>query len=108
MNWEAEESETFEAATSAEIPWPEFRFQFSMSQLFMVITGAALFLGLGTVVGGSEKIATFCGLAALAGLVVPALGLRPPSFVVFVWWMLLLVFVVLSLGTAILAAFSAG
>lgn len=108
MDWDAADSEVVEKESSSEIPWPEFRFQFSMSQLFMVITGAALFLGLGTAVGGAENIATVCGLAALAGLVVPALGLRPPSFVVFVWWMLLLVFVVLSLGTAIWTAFSAG
>jgi hypothetical protein len=108
MDWDAGDSNTVEKAHSTELPWPEFRFQISMSQLFMVTTGAALFLGLGRVVGGAEQIAAFCGLAALAGLVVPAFGLRPPSFVVFAWWMLLLVFVVLSLGTAIWTAFSAG
>jgi hypothetical protein len=74
----------------------------------MVITGAALLLGIGTAVGGIASIAPICGLAALAGLIIPALGLRPPEFVVFVWWMLLLVYVVLSLSTAIWTAFSAG
>jgi len=107
MDWDAAPEEVVEAGPPAPL-LPEFRFQFSMAKLFMVITGAALFLGIGTAVGGAEKIATFCGLAALAGLIIPAFGLRPPSFVVFIWWMLLLVFVVLSLGTAIWTAFSAG
>jgi hypothetical protein len=94
------------AASTAS--FPDFRFRFSMAQLFMVITGAALFLGIGSAVGGASSMATICGLAALAGLIIPALGLRPPEFVVFGWWMLLLVYVALSLGTAIWAAFSAG
>jgi hypothetical protein len=94
---------------NAPSPAPlDFRFRFSTSQLFMVITGAALLLGIGTAVGGIASIAPICGLAALAGLIIPALGLRPPEFVVFAWWMLLLVYVVLSLSTAIWTAFSAG
>lgn len=108
MDWDADEDGAATTAPTTATPLPEFRFQFSMSQLFAVTTGAALFLGLGMAVGGAERIATICGLAALAGLIVPAFGLRPPSFVVFIWWMLLLVFVVLSLGTAIWTAFSAG
>jgi hypothetical protein len=108
MDWDSDEDDVVTPATAATSTLPELRFQFSMAQLFAVTTGAALFLGIGTAVGGADKIAAVCGLAALAGLVIPAFGLRPPSFVVFIWWMLLLVFVVLSLGTAIWTAFSAG
>jgi len=107
MDWVKEDDDVSTTATEPS-PLPELRLQFSMAQLFAVITGAALFLGIGTAVGGPENVAALCGLAAIAGLIVPALGLRPPSFVVFIWWMLLLVFVVLSLGTAIWTAFSAG
>ena len=107
-DWQAEPIAGPAEVTAHSSPFPDFRFQFSMAQLFMVITGAALFLGLGAAVGGAASIATLCGLAALAGLIVPALGLRPPEFVVFVWWMLLLVFVVLSISTAIWTALTAG
>ncbi|MGD9649147.1 MAG: hypothetical protein AB7U73_25775 [Pirellulales bacterium] len=107
-DWEPEPIARPAEAAVPTISLPDFRFQFSMGQLFMVITAAALFLGIGTAVGGASNIATLCGLLALAGLIVPALGLRPPDFIVFAWWMVLLVYVVLSLSAAIWTAFSAG
>jgi len=81
----------------------EFRFQFSLSQLLVVITAAALLLGMAGAVGGAATVATVCGLAALAGLIVPAMGLEPPRIVVFGWWMLLVLYVALSLFSAIWA-----
>lgn len=109
QNWEDEPSITPPPETGIPAqPLFDFRFQFSMAQLFMVITGAAIFLGIGSAIGGASSVATLCGLAAFAGLIVPALGLRPPDFVVFVWWMLLAVYVVLSLSWAIWTAFTSG
>lgn len=107
-DWDVEPVTQLAEVAASSAPLADFRFQFSMAQLFMVITGAALFLGVGTAVGGPSSIATFCGLLALAGLIVPALGLRPPEFVVFAWWMLLTVYVVLSLSAAIWTALAAG
>jgi hypothetical protein len=106
--WEAEPVAGPAEVAPPSSPLADFRFQFSMSQLFMVTTGAALFLGLGMAIGELPKVATLCGFLAFAGLIVPALGLRPPAFVVFAWWMLLVVFVVLSLAAAIWTAFTAG
>ncbi|MEX2092549.1 MAG: hypothetical protein WD971_07715 [Pirellulales bacterium] len=84
----------------------DFRFQFSLSQLLAVTTVAALLLGLGGAVGGASSLATVCGLIALAGLVVPVMGLEPPKIVVFGWWMLLVLYVALSFFSAIWASFA--
>jgi hypothetical protein len=108
-DWDEEPLATRPAeVASAPTPPREFHFQFSMSQMLAVITVAAVLLGLGGAIGGASSLATICGLAALAGLIVPALGLQPPDFVVFAWWMLLLLFVALSLFSAIWTAFTAG
>jgi Flp pilus assembly protein TadB len=87
------------------VPARQFQFQFSLQQLFLAITGAAVLLGLITALGGASNAATLCGLVALAGLAVPALGYRPPEIVVFGWWALLVLYVVLSVLAAMWAGF---
>lgn len=82
-------------------PASAFRWQFSLGQLFAVTTVVALLLGVVSFAGGTATIATLCGLAALAGFVVVALGYEPPEIVVFGWWMLLALYVVLSVFAAI-------
>jgi hypothetical protein len=74
----------------------DFRFQFSLSQLLIAFTVAAVLLGFGAAFAGASSLATICILVVLAGLIVPAMGLRPPDVVVFGWWMLLALYVGLS------------
>lgn len=78
-----------------------FRFQFSLSQMLVVMTVAAVLLGLGAAIGGMAGLATICGLLALAGLLIPMLGFHPPDVVVFAWWTVLAMYVVLSLSAAL-------
>jgi Flp pilus assembly protein TadB len=85
------------------VPARQFQFRFSLLQLLLAVTGAAVLLGLVTMLGGAANAATLCGLVALAGLAVPALGYRPPEIVVFGWWALLALYVVLSLLAAVWA-----
>jgi hypothetical protein len=85
-----------------------FRWQFSLAQMLVVITIAAVLLGLGSAIGGMAGLATICGLVALAGLIVPVFGLNPPEVVVFGWWLVLALYVVLSLSAAIWAGLAAG
>jgi hypothetical protein len=89
-------------------PGRNFRLQFSLSQMFVVITVAAVVLGLGGAMGGMAGLATICGLVALAGLIVLVLGFNLPEVVVFGWWMMLALYVLLSLLSAIWASFAGG
>ena len=43
------------------------------------------------------------GVIALTGLLVHAFGWDPPEMVVFGWWMILVLYIVLSIGAAISA-----
>jgi hypothetical protein len=90
-----------EHAATPPAPVRQLRFQFSLQQLLLAITGAAVLLGLITMLGGATNAATLCGLVALAGLIVPAIGFRPPEILIFGWWMLLVLYVVLSLFAAV-------
>jgi hypothetical protein len=44
------------------------------------------------------------GMIALIGLVVHAIGWDPPEMVVLGWWIVLILYIVLSLGAALSAA----
>jgi lipopolysaccharide export LptBFGC system permease protein LptF len=74
----------------------EFRFQFSLRQLLMVLAVAAVVLGLVNFFGSPNAAATMLGVIALAGLVLHAVGVQPPQIVVLGWWLLLLLYVVLT------------
>jgi apolipoprotein N-acyltransferase len=78
-----------------------YRFQFSLSQFLITITCAALLFGFIQILGGPSNAATLCGFFALGGLVVHALGYEPPEVVAFVWWIMLLMYVGLSVFAAI-------
>jgi hypothetical protein len=73
----------------------EFQFRFSMQQLMATITAAAVIFGL-VHLGGAEYAATLLGLIALAGLAIHAFGYDPPDVVVLGWWLILLLYVILS------------
>jgi hypothetical protein len=96
------------AATDAE--WEEaisrepFRFRFSMAEMLMAMTTAAVVLGLAYLLGTPSNTATLLGFVALVGLVVHALGFEPPSIVVLGWWLILVLYVMLSIMAAVFPA----
>jgi Flp pilus assembly protein TadB len=96
--------DTTDQVAAHSVPARQFQFKFSLQQLLLAVTGAAVLLGLVTMLGGAANAAMLCGLLALAGLAVPALGYRPPEIVVFGWWALLVLYVVLSLLAAVWAS----
>jgi len=76
----------------------QFHFKFSLAQLLIVLTTAAVLLGLIRIFGGPGQLAVMCGMLALAGLVVNALGYEPHRMVVFGWWIMLVLYVVLGIS----------
>ncbi len=78
-----------------------FRFQFSLRQMLIITTAAAVSLGLVRVFGGTEAMASVLGLIAMAGLVVYACGFEPPQNMVMAWWLVLVLYVLISIFTAV-------
>jgi hypothetical protein len=82
-------------------PRPEFRFAFSIKQVLITMTVAAVVLGLLTSVGPKAVVITL-GAISLVGLAVQTFGwFDPPPAVVFGWWMLLALYLILGLVIAI-------
>jgi hypothetical protein len=81
-----------------------FRFQFSLREMLIVFTAAAISLGLVRALGGAEAMASVLGLIALAGLVVYACGFEPPQNMVMAWWLILVLYVLISIFTAVWGA----
>jgi hypothetical protein len=92
----AVENERDEAADD-QAGGPAFSFQFSMQQLMIAMTVAAIIFGLVHLLGGPSSAATLLGLIALGGLVIHAIGYEPPQIVVLGWWLMLVMYVVLSI-----------
>ena len=82
-------------------PPEPFQFRFSMRTLLIAITIAAVSFGLIHVLGGPGPTATILGFMAVAGLLVHALGFEPPQSVILVWWLILALYVVLTIVGAI-------
>lgn len=83
-------------------PRPEFRFAFSLKQVFITMTVAAVLLGL-LLLAGPKALVITLGVLSLAGLAVQTFGwFDPPPAVVFGWWMLLVLYLALGLLTAFL------
>jgi hypothetical protein len=74
-----------------------FRFQFSLKQLLAVMVSASVVMGMVQVLGGPQETASILGMIALVGLVVHAAGFDPPPIVALGWWLLLLMYVTLSI-----------
>jgi hypothetical protein len=79
----------------------EFHFRFSMQQLLAAMTAAGVIFGLVQMLGGPANAATLLGLFALFGLIVHALGYEPPETVVLGWWLILVLYVLLSIAGAV-------
>lgn len=80
-----------------------FRLQFSLRQLLILITVAGLVLGVMNLLGGAAVMASVLGLVALFGLVLYAVGVEAPQLLVLGWWIILVMYVLLSITTAILS-----
>jgi hypothetical protein len=87
-------------AWQAALARERFRFRFSLAELMIAMTTAAVIFGLVQILGG-EVAATMLGFIALAGLLVHALGYEPPDVVVLGWWMILALYVLLSIAVAL-------
>ena len=83
---------------------PAFRFSFSMKEMFGAMTVAAVLFALVRGLGGPNNAALLLGAIALTGLVVHLIGFDPPAVIVLGWWLLLVLYIVVSLW----AAFSSG
>jgi hypothetical protein len=81
-----------------------FHFQFSIRQMFFATTVAAVVFTLIRLVGGPQNAATMLGFIALGGLLIHAFGWDPPEVMVLGWWMVLVLYIVLSIGAAISSA----
>jgi hypothetical protein len=83
--------------TAPAVQRKEFRFAFSLKQVFITMTVAAIVLGLLAVVGLKALTITL-GAFALAGLAVQTFGwFDPPPAVVLAWWMMLVLYLALGL-----------
>ena len=84
-----------------------FKFAFSMKELFITFTVAAITLGLVSWMGGSDNAALLLGLVALLGLIVQAFGVEMPAIVTLGWWMLMVLYILVSAWAAIFSSGSA-
>lgn len=84
----------------------KFRIRFSLRELMLAMTTAAVIFGLVYTLGGAANTATLLGFVALVGLVVHALGFEPPEIVVLGWWLILVLYVVLSIVAAMWSGFA--
>lgn len=80
---------------------PQFRFAFSTQQLLFTVTGAAVAMGLLTLVSDKAVVAMLLGFIAILGLVIHAIGIELPPIVVLAWWLLLAFYLLLGLWIAL-------
>ncbi len=103
---------TVSSPSAADASWqeatsrPKFRLQFSMAEMMIAMTTAAVIFGLVHIMGGASNTATVLGFVALIGLVIHALGYEPPSVVVLGWWFILVLYVLLSIAAAVWSGFA--
>jgi hypothetical protein len=96
---EAATTEPAVAADATPAKRFDFKFAYSLKELFAAMTAAAVVLGVLALIG-PDKMALALGIVALLGLVVQTAGLDPPRMIVLGWWMLL----VLYLAVGVIAA----
>ena len=96
---EARRLETLSEAEEQKIAAPAFNFSFSMKELLITFIIAAVMFGL-TRILGVDTAALVLGAIALVGLIVQALGVEMPPLVVLGWWLLLVMFILVTLWGA--------
>lgn len=86
---------------------PEFKFAFSMKELFVTFTVAAIFLGCVQLLGSAQSAALLLGLIALVGLIIQAFGIDLPAIVILGWWMLMVLYIIVSIWATLFPPVSA-
>lgn len=81
-------------------PLRGFRFSFSIAQVLITMTVAAVAMTLLHLVGG-QVLSLSLGLLAAAGFLVYMLGFEVAPILVFGWWMLLLLYLIVGVITAL-------
>ncbi len=100
-----------DAAHAADDMWDaspdeEQKFRLRLSPSELMVVGVCLVVLSGLIVAwGLSTTATMIGFIALGGLVLHAMGVDPPYEVAFGWWVLLLLYVLLSIVAAISGSF---
>ena len=87
-------NDEWDAAISQQ---PAFDFSFSMKEMFAAFTAAAVVLGLAHFLDDGQYAALLFGMIALVGLVVQAVGYEPPALLILGWWLMLVLYILLSL-----------
>ena len=82
---------------------PPLRFQFSLKQLLVTMTVAAVIFGAVNLLGG-DRTATLLGFVAIVGLVVYAIGVNTPELIVLGWWLILVLYVLITMFSFIFGA----
>lgn len=82
------------------LPVPEFSFAFSLRQLFAALTVAGVALGLVQFLGGPEQASILLGMIALLGLGMYAIGYELPPIVILGWWLLMVLYIAVSIWAA--------
>lgn len=75
---------------------PDFKFAFSTKELLITFTVAALILAFAQILGASNA-ALLLGVIALVGLLVQAFGVDLPAIVTLGWWILMVLYILLSI-----------
>lgn len=96
----SQQSDDHDEAELEEREKRTFRFQFSLRELLLTMTVAAVMLAMIRLFGGPAVTASVLGFFALIGLIVFALGFDPPQKVVLGWWLILVLYVVVSVFAA--------
>lgn len=78
---------------------PAFRFSFSIKEMFGALTVAAVLFALMRELEPNNA-AMLLGMIALTGLAVQMIGFDPPAVIVLGWWLLLVLYIVVSLWAA--------
>jgi hypothetical protein len=92
-----------EAEPVEKRPFFDVKFAFSMQELFITMTVAAVAMGLAMLIPTSI-LAMLLGLVALGGLVANTAGYEPPRLVVLGWWLLMVFYLAVGIFAASSAA----
>jgi hypothetical protein len=65
-------------------------------------------LGLIYIMGGAQNAASLLGIIAMFGLIVHMFSFDPPEIFVLGWWIVLLLYIVVSIGAAVWTAIGLG
>jgi small-conductance mechanosensitive channel len=74
----------------------QFKFSFSLKQLFITMTATAVLIGILKLMP-TEIFSLLLGLIAVAGIVAVMAGFEAPPVLVLAWWILLVLYILVSI-----------